>query len=94
MSRFTTRVELYGNASESVYEKLHDKMYEKQFYRNFTDNGVSYKMPSAMYFSSHQLTTMQVRDLAKSIAATIWNDFAVLVTSTEVRIEHYNLRKG
>lgn len=93
MPKFTTRVELYGSPSESVYTKLHFAMKEKGFSRAITDNGKSYQLPHAEHVLSKQATTLEIVELAKQVASTVWKDFCVLVTNTEVRWEYFNLKK-
>lgn len=92
MSKFTTRVELYGSPSFQDYEKLHTAMGKEGFHRILTDGDKNYYVPHAEYLSSHNLTSVQVLELAKLIALTVWKDYCVLVTTTEVRWEHYNLK--
>ncbi len=92
MSRFTTRVELYGSAPEEIYNQLHIKMHDKGFDNAIEDHGKKYRLPKAEYVSFHGLSTLDVVELAKQIAETIWKDVAVFVTSSEVRWEYYNLK--
>ena len=93
MSYFIVRVELYGTPSEDVYNRLHNAMEQKGFSRTFTEGNQKLQFPHAVYclFQSN-LPTTQVVELAKQAAATAWKDFAVLVASTEVRWEYYNLK--
>lgn len=93
MANFITRVELYGTPAENVYTTLHAAMIKNGFSRSFTEGGKSYDLPHAMYclFKSSNTTTA-VLELAKKAAATAWKDFSVLVTQTDVRFEHYNLK--
>lgn len=92
MSRFTTRIELYGSASEEVYNKLHSKMDEKEFKNAIDDNGNHFRLPKGEYVSFHGLKTLDVVELARQIAESVWDDVAVFVTSSEVRWEYHNLK--
>ncbi len=93
MSNFIVRVELYGTPSEAVYDKLHAAMSQKGFSRTFIDGNKTVQLPTATYamFNKNDSTT-QIVEFAKQAAATIWVDFAVLCTRTEVRFEYHNLR--
>lgn len=93
MSRFTTRIELLGTPDAATYEKLHNAMAAKDFKRTFTDNGKTFETPHAEYVSWHTVTTSVVVDLARQAAATVWKDFRIMTTSTEVRWEYYNLKQ-
>ncbi len=93
MSNFIVRVELYGTPAEGVYANLHTAMKTKGFSRTFTDNGKTYSLPHAMYLlPNSNSATVNVVDLAKQAASTVWKDFAVLVTRTEVRFEYFGLK--
>jgi hypothetical protein len=93
MSRFTTRVELLGSPDAKVYDKLHEAMLLKDFKRAFTDNGRTFETPHAEYVSWHTISTPAVVELAKQAAASVWKDFRIMTTSTEVRWEYYNLKQ-
>jgi hypothetical protein len=94
MSRFTTRVELYGNPSYEVYNSLHEAMQKKGFSRKIQLSNVVYWLPNAEYTMDSTQTTQQVVDLAKSAAASVWQDFGVMVTKTEVDRGYHNLKKA
>jgi len=81
MTKFTTRVELYGSPDYATYEKLHSAM------------EVTYWMPHAEYNLYAEKTAETVKDLAVKAAGTVWRDFAVLVTKTETDRAIYNLKK-
>ncbi len=94
MATYSVRIELYGSPSSEVYTNLHSAMISKGFSRTFLDAvaNKSFEFPHAMYGYFNQSTTANVVELAKSAAATIWKDFSVFVSSTEVRWEYYNLK--
>lgn len=93
MSNFIVRVELYGSPSYAVYNNLHAAMERTGFSRTFIDHGKTYNFPHAVYglFNSSDTTT-DVLEATRRAAATIWADFAVLVTQTNERFEYYNLK--
>ncbi len=93
MSNFTTRVELYGTPSYEVYENLHKQMEARKFSRTITstDSKVLW-LPNAEYTTAAYTSTVEVRDAAKQAAASVWKDFGVLVTRTEVTREWHNLK--
>jgi hypothetical protein len=94
MSRFTTRVELYGNPSYETYKSLHGAMERKGFSRQVKLGEVFYWLPNAEYTLEGSQTTVQVLDLAKQAASSVWKDFGAMVTRTEVQREFYNLQKA
>jgi hypothetical protein len=80
MANFTTRVQLNGNPSSDDYEQLHSAMKEQGFSRIiFTENNY-YWMPHAEYNRIDDTTIHQVRTDAATAAATVSNDFEILVT--------------
>ena len=92
MSRFTTRVELYGSPNADDYNKLHYSMQRYGFARNFVGGDITYILPHAEYSLNSNNTTKEVLELAKEAAHTVWKDYSVLVTRTEVTREWYNLK--
>ncbi len=94
MSRFTTRVELYGTPSAEVYEKLHLAMERKGFSRKINPNGLKwFWLPNAEYSKEGSETAKQVLDSANVAATSVWKEFGILVTQTEVGRESYNLKE-
>jgi hypothetical protein len=85
MANFTVRVELH-QATYADYEALHAAM-EKQGFSRFiaADNGQTYHMPWAEYSGSGSLSTVQVRDIARSAANTTGKSNAVFVTEAQSR---------
>jgi hypothetical protein len=85
MANFTVRVELH-NAQWSDYEQLHSAMEQKGFSRQITsDDGKTYQMPWAEYNGTGNLTSSQVRDIAKAVADTTGKQNAVFVTEAVSR---------
>lgn len=85
MANFTVRVELH-QATYADYEALHGAMEKQGFSRLITaDNGQTYHMPWAEYNGSGNLTSVQVRDIARSAANTTGKTNAVLVTEAQSR---------
>ncbi|ASW00150.1 hypothetical protein CJU94_19555 [Paraburkholderia aromaticivorans] len=78
MSRFITRVELYGTPSRQDYDNLHAAMEVRGFARTIRgDNGTVYKLPTATYYGEGLLTPEQVRQQAANAAFSVWNSCAV-----------------
>jgi hypothetical protein len=94
MSKFTTRVELYGNPSYETYKKLHEAMEKAGFVRTIVFDKIKYWLPNAEYNSEGTMETSQVLQSAKTAATTVWpvKEFGVLVTRTEVTREMHNLK--
>ena len=94
MSRFTTRVELYGDPNYATYNKLHEAMLKGGFSRKikFDEKGPTYWLPNAEYTSEGTQTPDVVKDVVVKIVATIWTDYGVLVTKTEIARAHHNLK--
>ncbi len=94
MSLFTTRVELYGNASWADFDNLHAAMEKVKFYRTIKYQGAkeSYQLPHAEYNISSELDTDDIRDLAVKAASTAWADFGVLVTKSDGPRRWHNLK--
>jgi len=85
MANFTVRVELH-QANYDDYEILHAAMEQKGFSRKITaDNGQTYRMPWAEYNGSGNLTSAQVRDIAREAANTTGKANAVFVTEAQTR---------
>jgi hypothetical protein len=86
MASFTTRVQLDGNPSSEDYEKLHREMKKRGFSRIIqSDQGQAYWLPHAEYNRLGDVTRDSVREDAKAAAATVSNDYQVLVTQAEAR---------
>jgi hypothetical protein len=80
MANFTVRVELH-QAVGSDYDVLHAAMEHTGFSRLITsDDGQTYRLPWAEYRGSGNLTSAQVRDIARNTANTTGKSNAVLVT--------------
>ena len=85
MANFTVRVELH-NAQWADYDQLHAAMEQRGFSRQITsDDGKTYQMPWAEYNGSANLTSGQVRDIAKAAADTTGKQNAVFVTEAVSR---------
>ena len=85
MANFTVRVELH-NAQWSDYDQLHAVMERKGFSRQITsDDGKTYQMPWAEYNGSANLTSAQIRDIAKAAADTTGKQNSVFVTEAATR---------
>ncbi len=85
MANFTVRVELH-QAEWDDYERLHAAMGQKGFSRQITsDDGRAYHMPWAEYNGSGNLTSAQVRDIARAAADSTGKQNAVLVTEASSR---------
>jgi hypothetical protein len=93
MLRFTIRLELYGLPTTEDYYKLHAAMEKIGFLRTLKGDKV-YLLPDGEYNFDGINTGQGVLELAKSAANTIWKDYAVLVTSTEVTRDWYNLKEA
>jgi hypothetical protein len=85
MANFTVRVELH-QATYADYEALHAAMEGQGFSRLITaDNGQTYHMPWAEYNGSGNLSSTQVRDIARSAANTTGKNNAIFVTESVSR---------
>ena len=77
----------YSQAVKAVgadYDALHAAMEQVGFSRFITgDNGHTYHMPWAEYNGSGNLTSVQVRDIARTAANTTGKGNAVLVRSAQ-----------
>jgi len=96
MANFTTRVELYGDPSGDDYDNLHAAMEKEGFRRTikFEGDDTIWQLPHAEYNRNANLTAEAVRDSAKGAAATVWDDFAILVTKADGGRAIYNLREA
>lgn len=85
MADFTVRVELH-QATYNDYETLHSAM-ERQGFSRFikADGGQTYHMPWAEYNGSGNLSSVQVRDIARTAANTTGKSNAVFVTEAQSR---------
>ena len=85
MANFTVRVELH-NAPWSDYDELHAAMEQRGFSRQIiSDNGQTYQMPWAEYNGFANLSSAQVRDIAKAAADTTGKQNSVFVTEAVSR---------
>jgi hypothetical protein len=85
MANFTVRVELH-KAEWADYDQLHAAMEQKGFSRQITsDEGRAYQMPWAEYNGTGNLTSAQVRDIAREAADSIGKQNAVFVTEAVSR---------
>lgn len=85
MASFTVRIELH-NAEWPNYEALHKAMEQRGFSRQITaDDGQLYQMPWAEYNGSGNLTSVQVRDIARAAAGTTGKENSVFVTEAASR---------
>lgn len=85
MANFTVRVELH-QAAYADYEALHAAMDEQGFSRLITaDNGQTYHLPWAEYTGSGNLSSAQVRDIARAAANSTRRSNAVFVTESVSR---------
>lgn len=97
MSKFTVRVEPYGQPSGSIYETLHEAMEKGGFTRkiSFEKDGktTTYWLPNAEYSIDGTQTPDDIKDKAVIVVKTVWVEFGVLVTKTDVARSAYNLKK-
>jgi len=70
MTSFTTRVELHA-ATTKDYEELHAAMVRGGFSRTIATAEGRWKLPTAEYRLTANLTAVEVRDKAYAIASTI-----------------------
>ncbi len=86
MDRYTTRVELH-EADEEDYETLHEAMEEEGFTHTIeAKDGTTYKLPSAEYNYEGEIEIGEVREKAKSAAATTKRKHAILVSQITSRL--------
>ncbi len=85
MSSFTVRIELH-QAEWRDYDQLHSAMEQRGFSRQIVaDDGKLYQMPWAEYNGSGNLTSVQVRDIARTVADRTGKQNSVLVTEVASR---------
>ena len=86
MDRYTIRVELH-DADEEDYEKLHGAMEEGRFTHTIVaKDGTTYKLPSAEYNYEGEIEIGEVREKAKSAAATTNRKYAILISQITSRL--------
>ena len=86
MDRYTIRVELH-DADEEDYEILHGAMEEGGFTHTIeAKDGTTYKLPSAEYNFEGEIEIGEVREKAKSAAATTKRKYAILVSQVTSRL--------
>jgi hypothetical protein len=93
MSTFTTRVELYGSPKPKDYEKLHAAMEKEGFSRTVTAGDIVFFLPLGEYDRTSDLDKIAIRESAAKAAATVWEDFGILVTKSDGGRTWRNLRK-
>jgi len=85
MSQFTVRVELH-DAKWEDYDVLHTAMEARGFSRMITsDDGQTYHLRWAEYTGGGDLTSAEVRDIAKVAADNTGRRNAILVTQSSGR---------
>lgn len=96
MAKFTTRVELYGNASWDDYERLHAAMKREGFYQTISYEGdpTEWHLPSAEYNRGANLTTEEILNSARKAAESVWTSVGILVTKADGPRSIYNLRRA
>jgi len=85
MAQFTVRIELHDVQYEN-YQTLHAAMERQGFCRLITsDDGRTYHLPWAEYSGEGNLTSAQVRDIARVAADSTGRRNSVLVTEANSR---------
>ena len=85
MAQFTVRIELH-QGQRSDYDSLHSTMASRGFSRLITsDDGRTFQLPWAEYNGSGNLTSAEVRAIARSAANSTGRSNAVLVTEAQTR---------
>ncbi|ENG0954564.1 hypothetical protein ABSL26_004412 [Yersinia enterocolitica] len=84
MADFTIRVELH-DADSDDYETLHEKMNAKGYKKEISTEGKTYKLPTAEYVCSKDLSTSEIRDDVLRIANSVKPKSDVLVTKSAGR---------
>ena len=92
MTKFITRIELFGAPTHGVYQSLNAAMHAAKFSSTVTLIGISYLLPKGEFIWEGAETTNAVEALAVETALPVWQDFAVMVTKTESRIGFHNLK--
>lgn len=83
MPQFITRVELH-DANEEDYENLHKYMEQVHFSRTIKgSDGFLYKLPTAEYSCSGDVTASNVLDIAQGAARKTGKSYWVLVTEAQ-----------
>jgi hypothetical protein len=86
MASFTTRVQLNGRPTAEDYEKLHKEMKKRGFSRLIEgSDSKKYWLPHGEYNREGSVTRDKVREDAKAAAATVSNDYDVLVSEATYR---------
>jgi hypothetical protein len=84
MPRFTVRVELYGSPTRQDYDSLHFVMQRAKYFRVIYLDKKWWHLPTAEYTANFEnKDTPDVRDQVQSIAESVWNDVATLVTKAD-----------
>lgn len=85
MANFTVRIELHS-AQWADYDQLHAAMEQSGFSRQIaSDDGSTYQMPWAEYNGTGNLTSAQVRDIARAAADSTGRQNSVFVTEAVSR---------
>jgi hypothetical protein len=86
MSSYLVRVELHNAKHyDAAYNRLHAAMEAGGFSRTITGNqGITYHLPPAEYFTSSNLELEQVRDAARRIANSIDPQNAVIAVKGQI----------
>lgn len=84
MARYMTRIELHENPNKPTakdYENLHAAMEAKGFTRTIKgDDGITYRLPTALYYGESSLTTGDVMDHASAVAKSVWAKYSVITS--------------
>jgi len=88
MANFTIRVELAGEPSEEIYDKLHSAMKGLGFVR--TVDGVdsnnepnNFDLPTGLYFGNSANSAIDTREAVRKVAGAIHQVRAIFVAQTE-----------
>lgn len=84
MIRYTVRIELH-DANLEQYTKLDEKMFQQGFTYSITTGKGPEQTPPVEYNFDGIVTKKQVLQKAKTVAASIVNKYAVLVTNSNGR---------
>lgn len=86
MTRFTVRVELFGDPDEQDYDLLHERMQIKKYHRvNKSGDGDWQHLPSATYDHQSHSTASSICDEVWEIASSVLKKPGVLITQSESR---------
>jgi len=94
MSTFTTRVELYGTPKPKDFDKLHAAMEKEEFFRTVTAGDTTYRLAQGELDRTSDLDRVAIRESATKAAATVWDDFGILVTKSDGGRSWRNLKKA